>query len=447
MSMTWQETFTAAVHEITNGHRENAAQLLQKARLLNPRNPDLHYKCGLGFKEIGRHDAAIFSFQDSLQLRGGQAEVYFELGIAFYREGRIGEAIESMVRAIECRPEYPNAHTNLTVFLSLAEEDHGLAPRVYRRLHENQTIKNLGPRRIRIEVSSVCNLRCQHCPTGTNYRGAMRQLMPMATFDRVLAQLKELPVASDGIFYLGGEPLLHKELPLMCRRIKEETGIHYTHFTTNAMLLNEEICRGLATAKLDRILVSVDGRSPAENDRVRQGADYAAIVRNVHLLKEYLPDTEIIISNVIVKQVGDPEVPQVGEFLARDFAGFGIQTIYAMKWPGFELNRSALPGVGVLAGEPRGFCQMPFTEMAVRANGDVVICCYDLLSRQVMGNVGQQSLLEIWRSPEYEALRQGILQGSGSGLTPLCRSCERFTGELLIMPETVPEKVSEHVAA
>jgi radical SAM protein with 4Fe4S-binding SPASM domain len=288
-----------------------------------------------------------------------------------------------------------------------------------------------GPLRIRLESASACNLRCQHCPTGVNYHGTDRSVMKPGLFDLVIGQMKQLPTLRECVLYLGGEPLMNKHLIRMCQRVKEETSVKWTLITTNAMLLDEKACAGLATARLDRILVSVDGRSPEENDAIRVRAKYSRIVENVALLRRHLEGTKttITISHSMFKRPHDPDKAQTPEFLKRDFPGIKIWSDYATRWPGFELANSNIPTAALEVLAQRNFCDFPFFELAVRANGDVVLCCHDLLGESVMGNVYDADLATIWNAQAYRDLRRAMLNRDAQGVHPVCRKCFIFTGE------------------
>ncbi|MCM2284574.1 MAG: radical SAM protein [Desulfobacula sp.] len=289
-----------------------------------------------------------------------------------------------------------------------------------------------GPLRIRVEASSACNLRCQHCPTGTNYNGTDRAVMTMETFDKIIDQIKSFKIINDAVLYLGGEPLMNKNLPVMCKRIKEETRVFRTFFNTNAMLLDEEKCLELSKTNIDVISISIDGRSPEENNLVRKGSDYAIVLKNTKMLKKYLPNAKIVIANTQIKRWNDPENPATPNFLANDFSGFIIESTYAMEWPGMDFNKSSLKNISLETGPQKNFCKMLFTEMSVRSNGDVIICCYDILGQNVMGNINDSDLLSIWKGKAYNELRKAMLAQDIGSLPGICKRCIHFTGHKLL---------------
>jgi sulfatase maturation enzyme AslB (radical SAM superfamily) len=301
---------------------------------------------------------------------------------------------------------------------------------------EEALLRNALPTHIRIETASVCNLRCQHCTTGVAYKSTDRRVMSMELFERVLAQVRTLPTLRTAIMYLGGEPLLNKHHATMCRRVKAETQIRTVKFVTNAMLLTDKWCDEIAAANVDGIHVSIDGRSPEENDRIRVGAKYETVRDNLKRLIERLREkgcsTRIMIGNTVFRQPGDLMQPTTPEFITRDFPGFKIQSGYAMVWPGMTAEETGLEDLQVYQEKPRQFCDHPFYDIAIRANGDVILCCYDISGRHVMGNVMDQDLLALYQSEPYVEVRRAMLRHDASAVPPVCQRCVNFTGDRFI---------------
>ena len=208
------------------------------------------------------------------------------------------------------------------------------------------------------------------------------------------------------------------------------------------MLLNEEWNKRLLEANLASIKISIDGRTPEENDAQRLGAKYEVVRRNVLELIRMAEgtQTQVSVANTLLAQ-NEAELrqafhsPKPPEFLVRDFGVDRISVSYAMKWPGHD--REALDKLGMQVLEngytSRNYCTMPFTEMSFRWNGDVVMCCYDITGEHVMGNIMEQDLLDIWNGEKYRDVRRamGSFQRYGT-LPPVCQQCPIYTKEMLV---------------
>jgi radical SAM protein with 4Fe4S-binding SPASM domain len=59
-----------------------------------------------------------------------------------------------------------------------------------------------------------------------------------------------------------------------------------------------------------------------------------------------------------------------------------------------------------LSKEDWPICNTPWDVVGIRWNGDVVSCIYDYDNRYVIGNVGEESLWDIWNGDRMQAFRQ-----------------------------------------
>lgn len=328
--------------------------------------------------------------------------------------------------ALRVTPDDPLVRSRIRNFAHLAADR-----QEFRELEDAFATLPL-PTHIRIETASVCNLRCQHCTTGVAYKSTDRRVMSLPMFERVLQQLRTLPTIRTAIMYLGGEPLLNKHHATMCRRVKEESQVRTVKFVTNAMLLTQKWCDEIAAAGVESIHVSIDGRSPEENDQIRVGASYGVIRDNLRMLHRTLQEagvrTRIVIGNAVFRRPDDLMQSSVPEFITRDFPGFKVRSGYAMVWPGMSAEDTTLD-IAVYQDKPPLFCDHPFYDLGIRANGDVVLCCYDISGKHVMGNVMTDELLELYQSEPYVAIRRAMLHHDGAAVPAICQRCVNFTGD------------------
>ncbi|HVZ24351.1 MAG TPA: radical SAM protein [Vicinamibacterales bacterium] len=363
--------------------------------------------------------------------RGGVAADRLDGLARRIRESGEHESARAFLDALRTRPDDPAIRSQIGRFLARG----GAESADVADLEGALTTLPL-PTHIRIETASVCNLRCQHCTTGVAYKSTDRRVMSMETFERVLEQVRALETLRTAIMYLGGEPLLNKHHATMCRRVKAETQIATVKFVTNAMLLDDEWCDEIAEANVDGIHISVDGRSPEENDRIRRGASYDRVRANVHRLADRLRQagcrTRITIGNTVFRRPDDLVKPTPPEFLVRDFPGLKIVSGYAMVWPGMTAQETSLDDLRVYQEKPRGFCDHPFYDIAIRANGDVIMCCYDISGQHVMGNVMRDDLLTLYQSEAYAQIRRAMLHHDKAAVPPICQRCVNFTGDRFI---------------
>jgi len=71
-------------------------------------------------------------------------------------------------------------------------------------------------------------------------------------------------------------------------------------------------------------------------------------------------------------------------------------------------------------------CFAPSEMMIVRYNGDVVLCHEDANSKQIMGNLAEQSLEEVWFSSEFLKYRALLENGERFRAQGICTLCDNF---------------------
>lgn len=286
------------------------------------------------------------------------------------------------------------------------------------------------PSVIRIEPASQCNLACSHCPTGTI--DMERGLMTENTFSIVVSELKKyVQHLSAVVFYHGGEPLLNKDVYSMIKEVRSLSPTLKLKIVTNGMVLNKKNSVKLIESGLDEIEVSLDGESAEESEAIRINSDSAKIIRNLKSLiraRKSLGSKAII--NLVTTQFlrSEDELNHLGSHVAAIPKWleviFGDDVHYkpfiAMKWPHMKVSTDYRLMVG--EGEDKNRCEHTYEALTIRANGEVVPCCYDLTSQLVMGNIFDQSLESIFNGEKYDKLRKSI---DRQAYPELCSNCNK----------------------
>ena len=70
-------------------------------------------------------------------------------------------------------------------------------------------------------------------------------------------------------------------------------------------------------------------------------------------------------------------------------------------------------------------CMLLMHQMVLLPNGDVTVCCNDLNSKGVIGNLNNQSLFDVYSSAERREYLDKLNSGRKHELE-LCKNCESF---------------------
>jgi MoaA/NifB/PqqE/SkfB family radical SAM enzyme len=137
-------------------------------------------------------------------------------------------------------------------------------------------------RRVYIEPTSGCNLKCQTCIRNTWNEpfGAMSREL----FEKLSAELKEFSHLQSIMLAGFGEPLFHPDIIRMVEALKKVTPAS-VEITTNGTLLDEVMSRGLLKSGLDRLWISFDGTSETSFNDIRQGANFGYVLENVQRMR------------------------------------------------------------------------------------------------------------------------------------------------------------------
>jgi MoaA/NifB/PqqE/SkfB family radical SAM enzyme len=323
------------------------------------------------------------------------------------------------------------------------------------------------PRRLQLEVTSACNLRCAMCLV--RYRPPVNKLtgaLDEGLFRRLLAELPDL----DDLTLQGlGEPLLHPRLLDMVRATRER-GIR-VGFNSNATLLTRAMSEKLVRAGLDWLHVSLDGASAPTYESIREGARLPAVLRNLadlvavkRALGRENPQIRVVFvamrRNIaelpaLVELVGRIGVTDVRvQNLSHDFAdtdpagGYREIREYARQqalWADDAATRQAYAAArrvadagGVQLRLPRTTggtatrdrtgpgCTWPWEAAYVTSAGVVQPCCMVMGDDRVsLGRLTERSFPEIWADEPYVEFRRRLLAGPPPDV---CRGCSLYHG-------------------
>lgn len=289
---------------------------------------------------------------------------------------------------------------------------------------------------ISLEPTNLCNLRCIMCPSPT--LKAQRGTMSMSLFDKILRE-----AVAGGVHrfrFVGlGEPTLHPELPEMVRRA-HRAGL-YTEISTNATLLTPDLSKALLDAGLSEIAFSLDTADAAEYERIRKGARYDDVMRNIEgflALSGSRPARPITVARMVVMEGSDTTAFSRRWSGKVDSLQFNVLRPYA-KTELVRLGRGARPKP---LGRPTR-CRQIMSYMLIGWDGRVGLCNQ---SSVVVGDAKTSSLEAIWRDHPLTTVRRlhARYQGHRVDVCRICPVLEPSTskGETPLEEAQVMERVA-----
>jgi radical SAM protein with 4Fe4S-binding SPASM domain len=283
---------------------------------------------------------------------------------------------------------------------------------------------------IAIETSSMCNRHCVFCPNHHNDRPDV--LMPMATIDHIVAQLKELNYAGCITWYLYNEPLRDKRLLGIISLVDDQLPRVCQSINTNGDYLKRpEQLVSLFDAGLRQVVINVYSAQDGVGSPAKQAQGIAQAAQRADRFERWIRESGLEPRGSLYTHV-----PR-GTRYAKVERKYGLQE-GSQRIGSFEMqNRSGnIEWFQKPLEEPLPkMCVRPFRFMNVNWKGDVILCCNDYHGDILFGNVMKQSLVDIWNSDQFNAYRVALLNKDRD--IAFCRDCDYSGGSYPHMVENV----------
>ena len=288
------------------------------------------------------------------------------------------------------------------------------------------------PKRVTIEPTNYCNLACPLCPTGAGEITRKKGMLKFEDFKKVIDDVGKYLIHIR--LWNWGEPLINKDLPKMIAYAKKHKI--YVNTSTNASFLTENIARELVRAKLDLIILSIDGASEESYSLYRKNGNFKQCINSIKALvnekKRFNSKYPRLVMQFIVMKHNEHEIEKITNLAKELGVDELILKTVAMMTPGHEKlwREKYLPKAQTYHGYEsdvnkklinRDFCDVVYEECVINWNGDITTCCYDHNGKFTMGNVFKQSLSDLWNNKKYMAFRQAIMRNKKA--IAMCKDC------------------------
>ena len=284
-----------------------------------------------------------------------------------------------------------------------------------------------------IELTNKCPMKCVMCPRTRNMtrpQGFMDYWLYKRAIDELVSQNREY--IDNRLVWLHhfGESLLHPRFG-DCIAYAASKGVR-TALSINPIMLRDDIVDELLKSEPYLLCMSLDGHDEESFYRIR-GVKRSYMVSHDRLINfldrksKNNSRIQVMVSmidfNMNEESIKAQEsywgnVAGVDQFLCKDFS----------TWDG---NAGDINSLADNSGRVTNtidtsavVCTLPWEVMTVTWNGDVVPCCYDYDARVVLGNMGEQSLGDIWNGESIQSIRREFMANRVTN--PLCKKCEKL---------------------
>ena len=291
------------------------------------------------------------------------------------------------------------------------------------------------PGALLIDITNRCNAKCVWCPNPdlTNV-GAM----DMEVYRKIIDDFG----TRGGVVTFGtfGEPLMDKQMQERIEYLKDYPRIHKIEVLTNGFFLNEKIVPTLLKYGVG-VDISLDELDKETFEDVKKMSFDVVRDNIVSFLEENKKSAQPVPVNIRIKTMKTVEETMEQELfkiIASHDCSMVLNTIddnIISNWAG-KLDKEAfikdykISTVNKTRYTHKRFNQSnvaPCTQlwkwMVVYWDGSVVLCCADMFSQTVVGDLKTNSITEVWNGPKMKNYRDQMV-GRKRFDVPICQNCD-----------------------
>jgi len=299
--------------------------------------------------------------------------------------------------------------------------------------------------------TTFCNFKCIYCAHSQPAEellpqyGFVKEYMKMETLDNILEQLKKFPQKLKVISLTGhGEPMLHKQLPEMIRKVKEADVAERVEIISNGSLLTHDLADRIIDAGLDILRISLQGMSAVKYKEVcGWDLDYQEYLDNLAYYYNHKKEGQQLFVKIIDVAL---EENQEEEFYDtyRDISDRMYIEFVQKVYSGVELTQNMEFHSTNRYGDTypiQQVCPMSFFTLGIYPNGDMIPC--DVIYKPViLGNVNKDTIYDMWYGEKLYEFRMNQLK-NGRFTNPECARC--VTPDDILRPEDILDNDKESI--
>ncbi len=277
---------------------------------------------------------------------------------------------------------------------------------------ENQYVSEW-PLLVDIETSSICNLKCPMCYTITEQfkEKVCAKLMSDELFYKIIDEISGKVYAVR--LSLRGEPTLHPQLMKFIKYAKEK-GIMEVSFLTNGSHLSDDYIRELISAGVDWITVSIDGLGE-KYENIRKPLLFEDIYQKIKRFKEIKDEMQV--HKPVIKVQGIwPSIKNNVEEYYNLFAPLTDAVAFNPLIDYLDNDKD-------IVYDESFSCPQLYQRIIVAADGKVLMCSNDEENGNVIGDLNQENLYDIWHGEKLEKIRNIMKVQGGFKNISVCRKC------------------------
>lgn len=256
------------------------------------------------------------------------------------------------------------------------------------------------------ELRTKCSGQCSFCAASIQNDTRPDLTMDFDLYKKTILELSAMNYKGSIAFHVNSEPLLVKNLEEYISFSRKNLKNSWIQILTNGKSLNPINGKKIIDAGIDELTINV------YNDDLK--ADLPNNIKNFenNVLNKLFTKDQVL--------TGHEEKRPDHKFIKYNVFKRLLNEVLTNRAGTAPNKQSNKPPP-----EDHGFCEYPFQQFNITANGDVSRCCCDLKFERPMGNIKFQGLKEIWFGRKFTALRKNLLEGNRKN-SSICSSCDYY---------------------
>lgn len=237
---------------------------------------------------------------------------------------------------------------------------------------------------IMLETINRCNGHCAFCPANVNDEKRPFKLMSEELLNKIAEELKKINFNGNIYLNVNNEPFIDVRILDIATMLRKTIPNAKIKMITNGTLLSVDKMKDIAKC-IDELVINNYSYEYELADNLQE------IYRYVKSHEKEFAKTDIVIARRYVEEV-----------LATRAGAAPNKPRKTMK-----LNSP---------------CIYPFTDLVIFPDGEVGLCCNDCFENTHMGNVNNESLIDVWNCQKYKVVRESMKKGREA--FPFCKECD-----------------------
>lgn len=285
-----------------------------------------------------------------------------------------------------------------------------------------------------VDPSSVCNFRCKFCPCGGANKNVWSSekktsLMSYELYRKIIDDMTEFPVKIKTLrLYKEGEPLVNKRLPDMIHYARKKDVASKIDFTTNGFLLDHDTTLAIMDAGVDRINISIEALDADGYEKISGvKIDYKQFIEKLKFLYQNKNGCHIFIK-ISDLGLGNHTEQEFYNIFGEICDEMSVEHVSSV-WPEFEIkeelkktNQLDIYGEKMCQRKPVQVCPYLFYSLCVNSDGTVSACLMDWNHKLLVGDLHNESLMEIWNGSNMQEMRKNHLK-LNKKIYSACKNC------------------------